>query len=149
MNGAAGGVDCSDRRCRRGWGGSTVGNDDHLVVVDTKSGDFDPTAFVDHYEEAVVDLLKSKQAGRAVPKARAAEAPSNVVSLMDALKRSISSEKDAAKTQKTKSKKADDLRKQPQFKFPIEGGQAKQGKPAAKSVAQPKPSAAKSKRKSA
>src|SRR6185369_17100048 len=119
-------------------------------IVDTKSGDFDPTAFVDHYEEAVVDLLKSKQAGRAVPKARAAEAPSNVVSLMDALKRSISSEKDAAKTQKGKAKKADDLRKQPQFKFPIEGGQTKQGKPAAKSVAQPKPaSTAKSKRKSA
>jgi len=119
-------------------------------IVDTKSGDFDPTAFVDHYEEAVVDLLKSKQAGRAVPKARAAEAPSNVVSLMDALKRSISSEKDAAKTQKGKAKKADDLRKQPQFKFPIEGGQTKQGKPAAKSAPQQKPaSTAKSKRKSA
>ena len=37
-------------------------------IVDTKAGDFDPAAFVDHYEEAVVDLLKSKQAGRAVSK---------------------------------------------------------------------------------
>ena len=114
--------------------------------------DFDPSAFVDHYEEAVVDLLKSKQAGRAVPKGRAAEPPSNVINLMDALKRSISSEKEAAKetakTQKTKVKKADDLRKQPQFKFPIEGGQAKQGKAAAKPAAKPAP-AAKPKRKSA
>ncbi len=119
-------------------------------IVDTKSGDFDPAAFVDHYEEAVVDLLKSKQAGRAVPKGRAAEQPSNVINLMEALKRSISTEKGTAKSQKTKAKKADDLRKQPQFKFPIEGGQAKQGKPAAKSAAQPKSApAAKSKRKSA
>ena len=79
-------------------------------------------------------------------KGRAAEPPSNVINLMDALKRSISSEKEAgketAKTQKTKAKKADDLRKQPQFKFPIEGGQTRQGKakpeakPAAKACGQ-------------
>ena len=117
-------------------------------IVDTKSGDFDPTAFVDHYEEAVVDLLKSKQAGRAVSKTRAAEPPSNVVNLMEALKRSISSEKGAAKSQKASAKKADDLRKQPQFKLPIAGGQAKQDKHAAKPVAKPV-SATKSKRKSA
>jgi DNA end-binding protein Ku len=83
-----------------------------------------------------------------VSKTRAAEPPSNVVNLMEALKRSISSEKGAAKSQKASAKKADDLRKQPQFKLPIEGGQAKQDKPAAKPV--PKPvSATKSKRKSA
>jgi DNA end-binding protein Ku len=119
-------------------------------IVDTKSGSFDPTAFVDHYEEAVVDLLKSKQAGRAVSKTRAAEPPSNVVNLMEALKRSISSEKGSAKSQKASAKKADDLRKQPQFKLPIEGGQAKQGKPAEKPASRPKPvTAAKTKRKSA
>src|SRR4029079_9917595 len=39
-------------------------------IVETKSGAFDPAGFVDHYEDAVVDLLKSKQAGRAVPKTR-------------------------------------------------------------------------------
>ncbi|HEY5964500.1 MAG TPA: Ku protein, partial [Xanthobacteraceae bacterium] len=115
---------------------------------------FEPAAFVDHYEEAVVDLLKSKQAGRPVAKGRAAEPPSNVINLMDALKRSISSEKESgketAKAQKTKARKADDLRKQPQFRFPIEGGQAKQGKakPEAKPAAKPAP-AAKPKRKSA
>jgi DNA end-binding protein Ku len=119
-------------------------------IVDTKAGAFDPTAFVDHYEEAVVDLLKSKQAGRAVSKTRAAEPPSNVVNLMEALKRSISSEKGAAKSQKVSAKKAEDLRKQPQFKLPIEGGQAKEGKSAEKPVSRPKPvSATKAKRKSA
>jgi len=118
-------------------------------IVDTKSGAFDPAAFVDRYEEAVVDLLKSKQAGRPVSKTRAAEPPSNVVNLMDALKRSISSGKGDAKSQTTKSKKADDLRKQPQFKFPIEGGQAKQGKPAAKPASAKSAPATKPKRKSA
>jgi DNA end-binding protein Ku len=121
-------------------------------IVETKEGSFDPSAFVDHYEEAVVDLLKSKQAGRAVSRTRAAEPPTNVINLMDALKRSISSEKGSAKAQKTKTRKADDLRKQPQFTFPIEGGKAKQGKSAAKPAAKPvdKPvSAAKPKRKSA
>jgi len=124
-------------------------------IVETKEASFEPSAFVDHYEEAVVDLLKSKQAGMPVPKGRAAEPPSNVINLMDALKRSISSEKESgkegAKAQKGKAKKADDLRKQPQFKFPIEGGGAKQGKAAAKPAAKPaaKSAPAAKKRKSA
>jgi DNA end-binding protein Ku len=121
-------------------------------IVETKEGSFDPASFVDHYEEAVVDLLKSKQAGRAVSRTRAAEPPTNVINLMDALKRSISSEKESAKGQKGKSKKAGDLRTQPQFTFPIEGGKAKQGKAAAKPVAKPAAKSvagAKPKRKSA
>jgi len=103
----------------------------------------------------VVDLLKSKQAGMPVPKGRAAAPPSNVINLMDALKRSISAEKEGvkegAKAQKSKAKKADDLRKQPQFKFPIEGGGAKQAKPTPKQEPKPaaKPAPAARKRKSA
>ena len=34
-------------------------------IVDTKAGHFDPKAFEDHYEKALVELLKSKQAGTA------------------------------------------------------------------------------------
>ncbi len=37
-------------------------------IVDTKAGTFDPTSFVDHYETAVVELLKNKQAGIALAK---------------------------------------------------------------------------------
>jgi len=118
-------------------------------ILQNKTGDFDPAAFVDHYEEAVVDMLKHKQAGVALPKQKAAAPASNVVNLMDALKRSIAAEKGAAKSApagKAKKGKQDDLRRQPQFKFPIEGGKAKQPK----AVAAPAPSAkAKSKRKSA
>ncbi len=43
-------------------------------IVETKSGEFDPAEFVDRYEEAVVDLLKTKQAGRTVSRTRAAQA---------------------------------------------------------------------------
>ena len=101
-------------------------------ILESKAGDFDPTAFVDHYEEAVVDMLKRKQAGAPVSKQKAAAPASNVVNLMDALKRSVAAEKGSAKAapgKKAKSKgKPDDLRRQPQFKFPIEGGKAKQPK---------------------
>ena len=69
---------------------------------------------------------------------------------MDALKRSVAAEKGSAKAapeKKTKSKgKPDDLRQQPQFKFPIQGGKAKQPKAAAQPTASSK---AKAKRKSA
>src|SRR4029078_13294529 len=84
-------------------------------ILESKAGDFDPTAFVDHYEEAVVDMLKRKQAGAPVSKQKAAVPASNVVHLMDALKRSVAAEKDSAKAapaKKAKSKgKQDDLRR--------------------------------------
>jgi DNA end-binding protein Ku len=115
-------------------------------ILESKAGNFDPTAFVDHYEEAVVDMLKHKQAGAPVSKQKAAAPPSNVVNLMDALKRSVAAEKSTAKPASGKRAKAkqDDQRRQPQFKFPIEGGKAKQPKVAATPVAKAKP-----KRKSA
>jgi len=61
------------------------------VIIDRKSGHFEPATFTDRYEEAVVSLLKAKQAGQAfaVPEA---PAPSKVVNIMDALKRSLEAE---------------------------------------------------------
>jgi DNA end-binding protein Ku len=103
-------------------------------ILEGKAGEFDPSEFVDRYEEAVVDMLKQKQAGVAVPKQKAAAPASNVVNLMDALRKSIAAEKSAPKEQgkRTKGKgKPADLQRQPQFKFPIEGGKAKQPKHAA------------------
>jgi DNA end-binding protein Ku len=117
-------------------------------ILESKAGDFDPAAFVDHYEEAVVEMLKKKQAGVAVPKQKAAAPASNVVNLMDALRKSIAAEKTAPREQAKKLRgkgKSDDLRRQPQFKFPIEGGKAKQ----AKQATTPAPAKAKAKRRSA
>ena len=43
-------------------------------ILESKAGDFDPASFVDHYEEAVVEMLKHKQAGAPVAKQKAAAA---------------------------------------------------------------------------
>ena len=61
------------------------------VIIDRKSGHFEPGKFSDRYEEAVVSLVRAKQAGQtfAVPEA---PAPSRVVNIMDALKRSLEAE---------------------------------------------------------
>jgi DNA end-binding protein Ku len=57
-------------------------------IIARKSGHFEPDKFTDRYEEAVVGMLRAKQAGQtfSVPEAAA---PANVVNIMDALKRSL------------------------------------------------------------
>ncbi len=44
-------------------------------IVSNKSGDFDPSHFEDHYENALVDLLKKKQAGEKITPVRGAPPP--------------------------------------------------------------------------
>jgi DNA end-binding protein Ku len=73
-------------------------------IIESKAGHFDPKHFDDRYEVAVTDLLRSKQAGTA-PKDEAPAKTSNVVNLMDALKRSISAEKSAAEAPKAATRK--------------------------------------------
>jgi DNA end-binding protein Ku len=62
-------------------------------ILQSKAADFDPPQFLDHYEEAVVDMLKKKQAGLPVSRQHAAPRPQNIVNLIDALRRSIAEEK--------------------------------------------------------
>jgi DNA end-binding protein Ku len=69
-------------------------------ILQSKATDFDPSQFVDHYEEAVVDMLTKKQAGMPVSREQAAPQPQNVVNLMDALRRSIEEDKAAAASPK-------------------------------------------------
>jgi len=54
-------------------------------IVNTKSGHFDPAQFEDRYENALVDLLKKKEAGEKIEPVEAGPAP-RVVNLMDALR---------------------------------------------------------------
>ncbi len=63
-------------------------------IIDTKVGHFDPSEFQDRYQDAVVELIRAKRAGKPLP-TPAAPKPSNVVNLMDALKRSLETEKGA------------------------------------------------------
>jgi DNA end-binding protein Ku len=52
-------------------------------------GKFEPENFEDRYENAVIELIRSKQAGQPAPKEKPSAPPPNVVNLMDALRRSI------------------------------------------------------------
>jgi DNA end-binding protein Ku len=72
-------------------------------IIETKSADFEPAKFEDRYENAVIELIRSKQAGQPV-RAPEAPRPSNVVNLMDALRRSIDAEGSEPATKKAKSK---------------------------------------------
>jgi DNA end-binding protein Ku len=64
-------------------------------IIETKMGAFDVSKYEDRYENALIDLMKAKQAGRE-PQPTAAPRPANVINLMDALRRSIATEKAAA-----------------------------------------------------
>ncbi len=60
-------------------------------IIDQQAGPFKPQQFVDRYEDALRDLIKQKQKGKQI----IAEEPpedTKVIDLMDALKKSLSSE---------------------------------------------------------
>jgi DNA end-binding protein Ku len=91
-------------------------------ILDTKKGDFEPAEFEDHYETALVELLRKKQAGFKPPKQKEqAAAPRNVINLMDALRRSVEAERGAAPAQGKKSRKR--AEGQREMLLPIEGGE--------------------------
>jgi DNA end-binding protein Ku len=100
-------------------------------ILESKEADFEPSQFVDHYEEAVVEMLKRKQAGVTVPQQQPVARAPNVVNLMDALRRSIAQEK-MPKTAAKKGRKR--IEGQKEMLLPISG---KKGKEAAKPVARP------------
>jgi DNA end-binding protein Ku len=63
-------------------------------IVESKSGHFQPEKFEDQYEDALKELIKKKQSGEKieVPKERA---PAKVINLMDALRRSVETDRRA------------------------------------------------------
>jgi DNA end-binding protein Ku len=69
-------------------------------ILDTKAAHFDPNKFKDEYEDALKALVRRKAAGKPIKAAEPEQRPSNVVSLMDALKASLKkpSAKGAART---------------------------------------------------
>jgi len=91
------------------------------TIIDNKTAKFDPSQFEDKYEDALLELIKAKKAGKKPTFAKPAERPSNVVSLFDALKKSLAEE----------------------------GGGSAKSKPDAKGKAKAKPKAEAPKRKSA
>ncbi len=57
-------------------------------IIAQKETDFDPTAFNDRYEDALRELIASKQKGHKIVRKEEPK-PSNVINLMDALKASL------------------------------------------------------------
>jgi DNA end-binding protein Ku len=57
-------------------------------IISRMSGHFEPETFSDRYEEAVVAMLKAKQAGQTFTVPEPSQ-PANVVNIMDALKKSL------------------------------------------------------------
>jgi DNA end-binding protein Ku len=66
----------------------------HIVVQ--KSGSFEPEQFEDRYEQALIELINQKRNGLKTPAKAAPKSGGNVINLMDALKRSLANEKQAA-----------------------------------------------------
>ena len=56
-------------------------------IVQSKAGHFKPDKFEDHYETALRDLIKRKQDGKPIEKAKERE-PAKVIDLMEALRKS-------------------------------------------------------------
>jgi DNA end-binding protein Ku len=69
-------------------------------IVDSKVAAFDPMAFRDRYEEALLAHLKAKAAGAVREKTPAFSAPRRIINLMDALRRSIAQHKKPARKDK-------------------------------------------------
>jgi Ku protein len=58
-------------------------------ILDTKAGHFEPNKFKDDYETALKALVRRKAAGKPIKAPEPEERPTNVISLMDALKQSL------------------------------------------------------------
>ena len=61
-------------------------------ILETKKGHFEPDKFEDRYENALKGLIRAKRAGKAPP-VLSEPRPSNVINLMDALRRSASTDR--------------------------------------------------------
>src|SRR4029078_10917267 len=94
-------------------------------IVEQKSGSFDPEQFEDRYEQALIDLINQKRNGLKTLAKAAPKSGVNVINLMDALKRSLANEKQAAPAAAKESAKGKKPRKaasgQREMLLPISG----------------------------
>jgi DNA end-binding protein Ku len=74
-------------------------------IIDQQQGAFEPAHFKDRYETALRDLIKRKERGEKVVTAEP-PAETNVIDLMEALKKSLKNKGATAKAAPTKKRKA-------------------------------------------
>ena len=75
-----------------------------VQILESKKGRFDPSKFEDRYESALMALIKAKRSGKAPP-VITEERPSNVINLMDALRRSARGDKGRSSASRPSSRK--------------------------------------------
>lgn len=108
------------------------------TIMERQAGKFEPAEFRDRYQDALRELIAAKTGGGPPRKAKAPTAPSNVVDLMDALRRSLAQNAAAESGPARASKKtAKGDKRQPSLLLPIKGDKTKV--PAAKEPAAAKP----------
>jgi DNA end-binding protein Ku len=78
-------------------------------IIEQREGPFDPSQFVDRYEQALKDMIAEKQKGHKSVAAAAAPVESNVVDLMAALRASLGG-KEKAVAKPPRAKKAREKR---------------------------------------
>ena len=110
-------------------------------IVEQKSASFEPEQFEDRYEAALIDLINQKRNG--LPTAKAApKSTGNVINLMDALKRSLASEKTTAPATSAKAngkKPKKRVEGQREMLLPISGGGKRAAKETVKETSKPEP----------
>ncbi len=74
-------------------------------LIEKKTKKFDPKQFHDKYTDALRELIEAKQEKRAPRQIEEAELPSNVINLMDALKRSVGKKGAAGSEEKKPAKR--------------------------------------------
>jgi DNA end-binding protein Ku len=91
-------------------------------IVETKKGKFEPEKFEDEYENALKELLRKKQKGERIERPKE-PSRTNVVNLMDALRRSVTQEKRAPASAKKGRKR---IAGQTEMLLPIAGKKGKE-----------------------
>ena len=102
-------------------------------LIEQKVKTFDPKAYEDRYEVALMNMIREKLKGHK-PIIAAAPERGNVVNLMDALKASLGQSKPAAAS-KSKAEPATPAAKKPSLKEAVAASKAVAAKPAAKKKA--------------
>jgi DNA end-binding protein Ku len=91
-------------------------------IVESKKGEFEPEKFEDEYDNALKKLLRKKQKGERIERPKA-PSRTNVVNLMDALRRSVAQEKRAPASAKKGRKR---IAGQTEMLLPITGKKGKE-----------------------
>src|SRR6267154_1537155 len=95
-------------------------------IVEQKSASFEPDNFEDHYEAALTDLINKKRIGVPIAAKAAPKTGGNVINLMDALKRSLSNEKQSAPQPVKARKSKKRVEGQREMLLPISGKRGKE-----------------------